>query len=108
MGAAASGAWAGQEGKLAAFSSGGWRFIAPWAGLGVFIRSDAVFALYRGASWEIGQLRATAVVIGGQQVVGPRSSAIAAPAGGPTVDAEARTAIGQVLAALRQHGLIQP
>jgi hypothetical protein len=74
----------------------------------VFIRSAAVFALYRGGSWEIGQLRASSLLIGGQQVVGSRSSAIPAPAGGGTIDAEVRSAVGQILAALRHHGLIDP
>jgi hypothetical protein len=108
VGPSASGAWAGQEGKLAAFSSGGWRFIAPWAGLTVFIRSDAVFGVYRAGAWEIGQLRGSAVLVGGQQVVASRRPAIASPAGGTTVDTEGRAAVGQILAALRQHGLIEP
>jgi hypothetical protein len=41
-----------------------------------------------------------------EQVVGNRQAAISAPSGGSTVDAEARTAIGSILAALRTHGLI--
>lgn len=45
-------------------------------------------------------------MIGGQQVVGARAGAIGSPAGGSTVDAEARGAIGQILSALRTHGLI--
>jgi len=38
---------------------------------------------------------------------GTRAAAIAGPAGGTTIDAESRTAIGQILTALRQHGLIE-
>ena len=44
--------------------------------------------------------------VGGERVVGPRGAAIATPAGGTTVDAEARTTLADVLAALRGHGLI--
>jgi hypothetical protein len=40
-------------------------------------------------------------------VVGSRATAIADPGGGSTVDSQARTAVGQILAALRQHGLIE-
>ena len=39
-------------------------------------------------------------------VVSPRADAIASPSGGATVDAEARTSIAQILATLRQNGLI--
>jgi hypothetical protein len=46
------------------------------------------------------------VIIDGDQVIGSRVSAIAGPSGGATVDAEARTAIDQILGALRGHGLI--
>jgi hypothetical protein len=38
----------------------------------------------------------------------PRPAAIADPSGGTTADSEARAAIAQVLAALRQQGLIAP
>jgi hypothetical protein len=46
-------------------------------------------------------------VIDGQQVVGSRAAAIASPADGATIDAEARAAIDRILASLRQHGLIE-
>ena len=48
----------------------------------------------------------TGLFVDGEQVVGTRAEAIASPAGGATVDAEARTAVSQILAALRTHGLI--
>lgn len=106
VGTAPADSWAGQQGKLAAWTSGGWRFIQPQDGLAVFVRSSAVEARFRAGSWELGQARATRLLIGGQQVVGSQANAIASPAGGLTADAEARTAIGQILSALRQHGLI--
>jgi len=46
------------------------------------------------------------VIVGGNAVVGARQSAITNPTGGSTQDAEARTAIGNILSALRSHGLI--
>lgn len=104
--ASPTGAFAGQAGKLAAFTSGGWRFVAPVEGLTVHVRSSAVEACYRAGAWEVGQVRGDRLLIGGQQVVSSQAAAIAAPGGGLTADAEARTAIAQILAALRQHGLI--
>lgn len=104
--ASPTGDWAGQEGKIAAFTSGGWRFVGPVEGLSVHVRSSAVTATFRAGVWELGQARANALLISGQQVVGSQASAIADPAGGTIIDAEARGTIALILAALRQHGLI--
>lgn len=108
VGAAPTGAWAGQADKVAQYAAGGWRFIAPTEGMSMFVRASAQSATFRQGAWEIGQLRGSSLILGGQQLVGSRASAIAAPAGGTTVDSQARTTIGQMLAALRQHGLIEP
>ena len=71
------------------------------------VRSDGRDAVYRGGSWELGTLRGSELAVDGTKVVGPQGAAIAAPAGGTTADLEARTAIGQILAAMREHGLIE-
>jgi hypothetical protein len=49
---------------------------------------------------------AAAFRVGGNQVVGAQQAAIAAPSGGGTIDSEGRTVIGDILTALRAHGLI--
>jgi len=105
--ASPTGAWAGKAGCLTCFTSGGWRFVDPRDGLLTFVKSTAVWALFRSGAWEVGTVRGSSLVLGGQQVVGTRGAAIAGPAGGTTIDAESRTAIGQILTALRQHGLIE-
>ena len=102
----ATGDWSGKDLSLAGYTAGGWRFVAPREGTLAYIVSGSVWAVFRAGSWEIGAVRGDSVVIGGQQVVGARSSAIASPAGGTVIDAEARTAVGEILAALRIHGLI--
>jgi hypothetical protein len=107
VGDAPTDAWAGNAHAIAAFTSGGWRFVAPFDGLTAYIRSSGNWAVYRAGAWEFGQLRGSNVVLEGQQVVGARLPAIASPVGGAVVDAEARSAIGQILAAMRQHGLIE-
>jgi hypothetical protein len=83
-----NGAWAGNAQCLAAFTSGGWRFVAPVDGMEVYVRSTGTRAAYHSGAWELSG--------------GP----IASPSGGTTVDAEARAAIEEILSALRQHGLI--
>ncbi len=106
--AGATGAWSGKQDNLACFTAGGWRLVAPVPGMTAYVRSTSVWAVYRSSAWELGVLRGSGLNIGGQQVVGARGTAIAAPAGGTTVDVEGRAAISAILAALRLHGLIVP
>ncbi len=75
--------------------------------MSVHVVSSGETAVYDGGAWEVGTLNGSQLVVDGLQVVGSRGSAILAPAGGATIDAEARTAIGLVLTALREHGLIE-
>lgn len=102
------GAWIGHADAIAGWTTGGWRFVTPCEGTEVWCEASACAARFRGGSWEMGVLRGASLVIDGTPVVGARGGAIAAPAGGATVDAQARTAIGSILAALRDHGLIAP
>jgi hypothetical protein len=106
VGASPTGAWAGRADHLAAFTSGGWRFVAPRDGLSAFIRSSGHVAVYSAGAWDFGTLRGSQVHIDGDQVLGPQGAAITGPAGGATVDAQARSSIGQILTAMRGHGLI--
>ena len=76
-------------------------------GMILYVRSTGTSARFRSGAWEVGQVRGSTLVLGGQQVVGPRAAAIAGAVGGATVDSEARAAIDQILATLRQHGLIE-
>ena len=102
----ATGEWSGKDLSLAGYTAGGWRFVAPREGTLAYIVSRSVWAVFRAGSWEIGAMRGDSLMIGGQQVVGARAAAIASPTGGNVMDAEARTTIGQILSALRTHGLI--
>jgi hypothetical protein len=56
--------------------------------------------------WDLGTVNASRIIIAGNQVVGARGTAISDPSGGAVIDAEARTALEQILICLRQHGLI--
>jgi hypothetical protein len=87
VGGQPTGEWAGKQNALVAFTAAGWRFVTPTDGFGVFIRSNGTTALHRNGGWQVAQ-------------------AIAAPAGGAQVDAEARVAISAILTVLRDRGLI--
>lgn len=107
VGDGASGAWAGNDGCVAGWASGGWRFVEPIEGMRLAVRSAGVDATFRNGAWELGAVRGAAIFIGGEQVVGARQPAIPAPSGGSTADIEARAALVQMLSALRAHGLIE-
>ena len=94
VGASPTGSWAGQAHALACWIEGGWRFVAPAEGLALVARGTGTPIRYRDGAWRTGE------------VAGARRPAIADPAGGGTVDVEARAALAAVLGALRAHGLI--
>lgn len=104
--ASASGAWAGQSGKLAHYIGGAWVFLTPAEGFRVWLRDEALEARHTGSAWLAGEERVAKVMVGGSQVIGAQQSAIADASGGSTVDAEARSALNALLAACRAHGLI--
>lgn len=81
----ATGEWAGHDQALACRQAGNWIFVPPRDGLRVFDRSSNQEQLFCG-SWR----KATPPV---------------EPVGGTTVDAEARGAIGNLIAALRALGI---
>lgn len=103
---AAEGEWQGRDKQLAAYTAGGWRYISPVEGMLLHVRASGETACYLDGSWEMGVLRGSSLVIGGNQVVGDQAEAIAEPTGGTQVDVEGRAAVGAILGALRQHGLI--
>ncbi len=53
LGAAPTGDWAGQGGRLAAFLGGGWLFIAPRTGWRAWGQAEAQFRVWRGANWQL-------------------------------------------------------
>jgi hypothetical protein len=106
VGASPVGAWAGRAQALAGWTIGGWRYVAPHPGMVVWRSSDAMTMRYDGAQWTDGEVHAAGLFVEGAQVVSRREPAIDDPAGGGTIDAEARIALHAILATLRNHGLI--
>ncbi|HVQ09378.1 MAG TPA: DUF2793 domain-containing protein [Allosphingosinicella sp.] len=107
VGAGASGAWAGEADRLACWTAGGWRFVSPRPGMLAWNIDPGYWLHWTGAAWSIGEWPATALVIGGQQVVGSRLPEVPSPSGGTIIDAEARAAVDGLIATLKSHGLIE-
>ena len=103
---AAAGEWSGKDHHLAAWTGGGWRFIAPRMGMRLWNKAAGYWVHWTGASWSSGELPVARIHVDGQQVLAGRQPAIVTPSGGTTIDAEARTALGQIIATLMSHGLI--
>lgn len=88
VGSSPTGAWAGQQGRLAARQGGQWLFFDPVDGMRAFSRSAGKDLRWSG-QW--------------QGAVRP-----ALPSGGTTVDSEARAAISAIVAALTAAGIVPP
>jgi len=86
VGTAPTGAWADHAGELASLQGGAWIFAVPRDGMRVFDLSSSQHALFL-ASWQCPATPAT-------------------PSGGATIDAEARTAIAALVAALVAGGFL--
>ena len=108
IGGSPTGAWGDHAHALAGWTGGGWRFVAPRAGMIAWDAAEGHWLHHNGGGWVNGVLTATRLEIGGVQVVGEQSDPIAAPAGGSIIDDESRTAIGLILDTMRTHGLIAP
>ncbi|WP_439568720.1 DUF2793 domain-containing protein [Sphingopyxis sp.] len=87
VGSAPTGDWAGQAAAIAIWSAGGWRFSAARAGMVVTRLADGARLRFEGGEWA-----------------GPAT--IATPAGGSTIDVEARSALGMLILHLEAQGLL--
>ena len=105
VGPSPAGAWAGRAGAIAAWTAGGWRFVAAIAGMQVWSLADNVVVRRDASSWTVGVVTATSVTIGGQKVLGSHQPRVAIPAAGTVIDVQARAAIAELIAGLQAHGL---
>jgi Protein of unknown function (DUF2793) len=105
VGGAPTGAWTGQAGRIAGWTSGGWRFLAPFEGMQVWSIADGVTVRREGTNWVVGVVTAGAIKVGNIQVVGAQRPRVVAPSGGSTIDTQARAAIAALIAGIEAHGL---
>ncbi len=87
-GSAPTGEWAGEPQRLAIFTGGGWRFIAPVSGMACRISAagGGGSLIFASGAWQA-------------------PPALALPGGGTVIDSEARTAIAQIVARLQLFAL---
>lgn len=85
VGNAATGAFAGQSGRIAAWTEGGWRFIAPMTGMRVYDLGIGSHRIFNG-TWT-------------------RSAAPSAATGGTVVDTQARAVLASVIGLLKDAGI---
>ena len=102
-----TGTWAGRASQLAGWTEGGWRFVAATPGMIVWNKAAGHWIHWTGSGWAEGSWPVASLTIGGVQVVGERLPDVPSPSGGTIIDAEARAAIGQLIATLKSHGLIE-
>jgi hypothetical protein len=100
------GDWAGHADKIALRSNGGWFFAQAQAGWRFHVLDRGDDVIFNGTTWTRDRARADGFYVDGQRVVGARQASISGATGGPTVDAQARSAIASILSAMRAHGLI--
>lgn len=106
VGSAPTDAWVGQAQAIATWTTGGWRFVPPVEGMSAWSVADDLLARFTEGKWRIGEVVAARVLVGGVQVVGAQTAAVAPPTGGTVIDVEARSTLAAILASLATHGLI--
>lgn len=106
VGDGAQDAWAGYDHSVAGWTEAGWRFVIPAEGMRFLIAGTMVPITFVEGVWRTGVLAASELSVNGLKVVGERGGAVAVPAGGATIDSEARAALSSIIAALTAHGLI--
>jgi hypothetical protein len=106
IGAGSTGAWAGAAGRIASFEGPGWTIWTARRGCLAWIADEQQCAVYSGDQWSMGGWPARGLVIDGRLVLAAVPTAIAAPTGGTSIDSECRTALTDLLTALRSQNVI--
>jgi hypothetical protein len=90
----ATGPWFGMEGRIAAYTAGGWRFLSVAEGMQLWVEDELKAIRFTGADW---------IVI---PPFGAPAAAVDLPVGGAVVDQEARASIVAILERLNAIGLV--
>jgi hypothetical protein len=103
--AGSTGAWASMAGQIAIAETGGWRFQPPSTGMLAWVADAGAFARYD-SGWTISDWPVRALRVGTRLIFAAAPVTVSPPAGGAVIDAEARTAIAALVAALRDQGVL--
>jgi hypothetical protein len=104
--AAAAVAWGHPAGTLVQWLGAGWQASPPRDGQIALLADEGLMLVHRAgwqALWPVAGL-----AIGGRSVLTAVPAAISAPAGGSTVDSQARASLSALLQALQQQGILAP
>jgi hypothetical protein len=93
--AGASFEWEGRAGQIATWTEGGWRYLPLPEGAALYVKVGGERLRRMGGSWQADGLS------------GAPLAQISGPAGGVTIDSEARAAVNAILERMRTLGLIQ-
>lgn len=99
------GEWRNHSHHISSYTEAGWIYLAPLAGMRIAL-PDGTIAHFRDGAWSFGELEASTLRLNGRQVLGGALRSIQSPSEGAVIDAEARRTLEQVLALLKEHGLI--
>ncbi|MCU0890412.1 MAG: DUF2793 domain-containing protein [Sandarakinorhabdus sp.] len=97
-------AWSHPAGTLVQWQNPGWLPQTPRDGLSALVLDEGIMLIHRGdwqSAWPVAGLE-----IGGRSLLAAPPVTIAPPMGGATVDAEARSALTALLAALASQGIL--
>lgn len=101
---AAAAAWGQPASTLMHWQGSGWLPEAPVDGQIVQVRDEAIMMVHR-AGWQA-QWPVAGLVVGGRTVLQGPAASVAGPSGGTMIDAEARSTLALLIAALQAHGLL--
>lgn len=100
----AAAAWDQPVGTLMHWQGNGWLAETPVDGQIVLVQDEAIMMLHR-AGWQP-QWPVAGLAVGGRAMLQGPAASIAGPTGGTIIDAEARTTLAALIAALQAHGLL--
>jgi hypothetical protein len=100
----ATGVWSGAEGSIALFDGFGWAYTSPVSGSVAWVADERCMVVWE-ESWSSGW-PVSSLIVDNRALFSAPAIEISGPQGGTVVDAEARAVLFDLLAALRDQGIL--